>query len=79
MSDPVQTQFGWHVIKLEDRRTTEAPSFEELEGQLRQQLTRATAQAIIAEIKGEADVEKMEETPPAFLIRREEMYSDVEK
>lgn len=79
ISDPVKTQFGWHVIKLEDRRTTEAPTFEELEGQLRQQLTRATAQAIIAEIKGEADVEKTEETPPAFLIRREEMYSDVEK
>lgn len=79
ISDPVKTQFGWHVIKLEDRRTSKPPSFEELEPQLRQQLTQASAQEIIAEIKGAAEVEKTEETPPAFLIRREEMYSEVEK
>ncbi len=75
ISDPVKTQFGWHVIKLEDRRTSKPPSFEELEPQLRQQLMQATAQAIIAEVKEGASVEKAEETPPAFLIRREEMYS----
>jgi len=75
ISDPVKTQFGWHVIKLEDRRTSKPPSFEELEPQLRQQLMQATAQAIIAEVKAESGFEKAEETPPAFLIRREEMYS----
>ena len=79
VSDPVKTQFGWHVIKVEDRRMSKPPSFEELEPQLRQQLTQASAQAIIAEVKEAADVEKMEETPPALLIRRDEMYSDVEK
>ncbi len=78
ISDPVKTQFGWHVIKLEDRRTSKPPSFEELEPQLRQQLMQATAQAIIAEVKEESDFKKSEETPPAFLIRREEMYSGTE-
>lgn len=76
ISDPVKTEFGWHVIKLEDRRMRKPPSFEELEPQIRQQLTQASAQAIIAEVKEAASVEKMEETPPAFLIRREEMYSE---
>ncbi|WP_404381567.1 peptidylprolyl isomerase [Caenispirillum salinarum] len=42
---PVQTQFGWHVIKVEDRRTAEAPPLEQVEGQLRQQL----AQKVVAE------------------------------
>lgn len=79
ISDPVKTRFGWHVIKLEDRRMRQPPPFEELEPQLRQQLTQATAQAIIAEIKEAATVEKADEIPPAFLIKREEMYSDVEK
>lgn len=74
ISDPVQTRFGWHVIKLEERRMIEPPAFDEIEGDLRRQLTAATAQAIIAEVKGEADVKMMEETPPALLIRREEMY-----
>ncbi len=40
--NPVQTQFGWHVIKTEDRRAAAAPSFEEarprLEGELSQQI-----------------------------------------
>ncbi|MCB9991675.1 MAG: peptidylprolyl isomerase [Rhodospirillales bacterium] len=40
--DPVQTQFGWHVIKVEDRRTRKEPEFEavkpQLEAQLRQQV-----------------------------------------
>ena len=35
---PVQTQFGWHVILLEDRRTAEPPSFAALQPQLRQNL-----------------------------------------
>lgn len=76
ISDPVETQFGWHVIKVEDRRMRKPPSFEELEPQLRQQLTQATAQQIIAEVRAEAEIEKAEETPPAFLVRRSEMFSD---
>lgn len=43
--EPVQTQFGWHVIKVEDRRTAEPPPLEQVEGQLRQQL----AQEVVAE------------------------------
>jgi peptidyl-prolyl cis-trans isomerase C len=34
-SEPVQTQFGWHVILREDSRETEAPSFEEVQDRLR--------------------------------------------
>lgn len=75
ISDPVKTQFGWHVIKLEDRRMRKPPVFEELELQLRQQLTQASAQEIIAEVKEAADIERAEETPPAFLIRQKEMYA----
>ncbi len=78
ISDPVKTQFGWHVIKVEDRRMTQPPAFEDVEGQLRQQLTQSTAQAIILEIKETTDVTKPDDTPPAFLIRRPEMYSDAE-
>ncbi len=42
---PVQTQFGWHVIKVEDRRPVEPPSFEasraEIEGNMRQDAIRS--------------------------------------
>jgi peptidyl-prolyl cis-trans isomerase C len=38
ISDPIQTQFGWHIIKLEERRQAQPPSFEELAQQLQQQV-----------------------------------------
>jgi len=74
VSAPVQTQFGWHVIKVEDMRTQEPPAFEMLAPQMRQQASQGVAQEIIAEIRAEAEVEEASEMPPAFLVRREEMY-----
>jgi peptidyl-prolyl cis-trans isomerase C len=45
-AEPVQTQFGWHVIRLEDRRAAAAPSFEDSVNELRGQ----EAQQVIGEI-----------------------------
>jgi len=74
VSAPVQTQFGWHVIKVEDMRTQQPPAFELMAPQMRQQASQGVAQEIIAEIRGETEVEEASEMPPAFLVRREEMY-----
>ena len=38
ISDPVQTQFGWHIIKVEDRRPAAKPTLEEMTQQIGQQL-----------------------------------------
>ena len=62
--EPVQTQFGWHIIKLVDRRTAEAPSLEELGPQIGQNLTR---QALVLQL------EKLRAT--ATVTRRS--FSDV--
>ena len=55
--DPVQTQFGWHVIKVEDRRETPAPSFEEIEAQLRNELQRDNVESVLSELREKAEVE----------------------
>ncbi len=55
--EPTKTQFGWHVIKLEDRRDTAPPSFAEREEQLRQELSRAAAEAMLKELRSQATVE----------------------
>ena len=46
---PVQSEFGWHVIKVEDRRKTAPPSLDEL----RQQFVSEISQRLIAELVGE--------------------------
>lgn len=54
---PVQTQFGWHVIRLEDTREVPAPSFEEVQDQLRMQAQNQRVDAYLAELRKGAKIE----------------------
>ncbi len=60
-AEPVKTQFGWHVIKLEDKRLQEKPTLETVENNLRQQLMREHYDARVAELKDEYKVEVLDE------------------
>ncbi len=55
--EPVQTQFGWHVIGVLDRRDVE-PTFEELEPQLRQDLARQIVTGLVAQLREGAEIER---------------------
>jgi peptidyl-prolyl cis-trans isomerase C len=55
---PVKTQFGWHVIKLEDRRQAAPPTFEEAKPQLSEQIARETVDAKVKELRSKAKVEE---------------------
>ncbi len=54
---PVQTQFGWHVIKLDDVRDLKAPPFEEVKPQIQQRLQQQAIQKAIEEMRTKAKVE----------------------
>lgn len=55
--EPVQTQFGWHVIEVIDRRTG-TPSFEETEPRLRQEVAREIVTALLTELRDDAEIER---------------------
>lgn len=53
---PVQTQFGWHVIKVEDRRAQDPPSFEESRTDLRRAEANELIGGMMDEVRENADV-----------------------
>ena len=56
VSSPVQTQFGWHVIKVEDRRESPPPPLEAVADQLRQQLFSERVNEIVTNARAAAVV-----------------------
>lgn len=53
----VKTEFGWHIIKLDDMRPTQFPSLDEAKGQIRQQLQQRRAREAVAELREKAKIE----------------------
>ena len=56
---PVQTQFGWHVIKIFDKRIPEAPSYESMKNKLIQDLERKIVSKKIQDLRNDASIEKL--------------------
>ncbi|MEO0036105.1 MAG: hypothetical protein RLZZ501_2128 [Pseudomonadota bacterium] len=55
---PVKTQFGWHVIKVEDRRMSQLPPFEQAKGRIGQQLAEQIAQQTLTDLREKAKVKR---------------------
>jgi peptidyl-prolyl cis-trans isomerase C len=57
ISEPVQTQFGWHIIKVEEKRNRPLPTFEQVKDTIVSQLTQQKAKQIIRDLQGAAKIE----------------------
>ena len=60
---PVQTEFGWHVIKVEDRRVVDPPPFEEVRNQLQQQLAMELRTEYVKQLREQAEITRLYQPP----------------
>jgi peptidyl-prolyl cis-trans isomerase C len=65
ISDPVKSQFGWHVIKVEEKRSRKAPEFEQVKGQIETYVTRKAQADYVAKLRETAKVERMDKPDDA--------------
>jgi peptidyl-prolyl cis-trans isomerase C len=59
ISDPVKSQFGWHIIKVEEKRNRKAPDFAQVKAQIETYVTRKAQADYVGKLRESAKIERM--------------------
>jgi peptidyl-prolyl cis-trans isomerase C len=65
VSNPVKTQFGWHVIKVEDKRARPVPEFDQVKGQIETFVGRRAQTELVAQLRESAKIERLDKPAAA--------------
>jgi len=90
ISEPVKSEFGWHIIQLEDRRPVQLQSFDDMKENLRAELTNKAVETYVEGLLKKADIKYYDEsgkekpfsptmTPPADDKKADDKPADDKK
>jgi peptidyl-prolyl cis-trans isomerase C len=64
VSDPVKSQFGWHIIKVEERRDRPVPEYDKVKEQIETYLARKSQSEMVTKLRADAKIERVEAKAP---------------
>lgn len=79
ISEPVKSQFGWHVIRLEDKRQKTFPPFEQVKDQVTRYVVQKAQSDTIMKLRDGAKIERTEPPAPAMAPAPAEPAPDAPK
>jgi peptidyl-prolyl cis-trans isomerase C len=74
ISDPVKSQFGWHIIKVEEKRNRKPPEFDQVKAQIETYVTRKAQAEYVGKLREAAKIERMDK--PAETAKSDTDKSD---
>ncbi|MBP7243242.1 peptidylprolyl isomerase [Amaricoccus sp.] len=76
ISDPVQSQFGWHIVRLDEIRDSVLPSLDELRPEIENELRQKKLEAELAALRAAATIEKPETGVAPAAIRQLDLLTN---